>query len=169
MNSISDAKRNFYTLALANALAEGRSFALDIHQNILAAGTYTIDFVTERAMQIPIININTLSVHTHMDLISGGTYSLGSPSILTNLNLELNRPSSNLVSDIDEGVTIDAAGSIIRTRHLLGAGQGSQRSIVSGGSKIGTILAPTSQYAFTFTNADTVTQDYDIEIIMVEL
>jgi len=166
--NIADARRNFFGLSLAHALAEGRLFALDIFQNLAAAGSYTLDFMTAGRVLVPLSTINTLSTDTLVEFISGGTYSGGAASNLAPLNFDLNT-TPDLVSAIDQGVTIDTVGTVGLSKRLLGAGQGVNRSLVSGNSQVGMILAPLSQYALKITNNDASAQDFALSLMMVKL
>jgi len=167
--TLSDAQLNFFGLSLSHALAEGRSFSLDFEEDIVAAGSYTIDFVTNiDPVQLAIVNVNTLSTHSHYAFYSGGSYSAGGPLTPFNLNFSLPTQPDPLAS-IDGGVTVDVAGALIREKHLLGSGIGINRSIVSGGSEVGMIFAGNSQYSLTITNNDVGNQDFDIGLIFVRL
>jgi len=167
--TLSDAQLNFFGLSLSHALAEGRSFSLDFEEDIVAAGTYTIDFVTNSdPVQLAIVDVNTLATHSHYAFYSGGDYSGGGPLAPFNLNLSLPDQPSPLAS-IDGGVAIDVAGSLIREKHLLGSGIGANRSVVSGGSEVGMIFAGDSQYSLTITNSDSGAQDFDVGLIFVRL
>ena len=168
--NINDAKLSFYVLSPAAALADDRAYSSEFFTNIDTLGTYFIALTTNGSpIQIPSFTIETLSIKTRIDLISGGIYSGGTPLPLSNLNLYLNK-TPTLLTQLDGGVNEDTPGTISRTGYILGSvGQGQVRNVTSGNEGAGSILPPTTQVIIKITNEDTAAQDYDFSLKMNDL